>query len=230
MPKRTRYIKPTDSSKGWNKKRLNRNPYQIEQFTKAKSFLIICEGENTERAYFESFPVVTATISCIGLGASRMALVKKAIEITKQPDNKGKEVWCVFDYDFRGDVPNIAEDFNSAVQYATRQGIKVAYSNDAFELWFLLHYQFVETALTRFEYYEKLSQLWLINYEREGKKQSFCKSVFSKLQNDSRANIDNALKHAKRLFENNEIELPSNQNPCTKIYELVSELLKYTKQ
>jgi RloB-like protein len=230
MPKNTQNIKPTDRNKGWNRKLLDKKSYQIEQFEKAKSFLIICEGKNTEPAYFESFPVVAATVSCIGLGASRMYLVKQAIEIAKLPENKGKEIWCVFDYDFKGDISNIANDFNGAVDYAIRKGLKVAYSNDAFELWFLLHYQLVETALTRFEYFEKLGKLWDVNYERECKKQDFCRAIFARLQKDPQANINNALKHAQRLFENNKNEVPSNQNPCTKVYELVSELIQHIRK
>lgn len=40
-------------------------------------------------------------------------------------------------------------DFNRAIVLAQEKGFKVAYSNDAFELWFILHYQLLEAQLTR---------------------------------------------------------------------------------
>ncbi len=84
------YTKPTDRGKSWFKKPFTKKPYQIDKFEPAKSFLIVCEGENTEKLYFEAFPVVTADVKCKGLGTSRMALVKRAEELSKQTENKGK--------------------------------------------------------------------------------------------------------------------------------------------
>jgi len=48
MPKRTNNIKVTDRNTPWNKQRTKRKPYKIESEDKAQTFLIICEGENTE--------------------------------------------------------------------------------------------------------------------------------------------------------------------------------------
>lgn len=224
------YTKPTDRNKSWYKKTLGKKPYQVGKFEPSKSFLIVCEGENTERLYFEMFPVVTASIKCIGLGASRMALVKMAQELSKQTENKGKEIWCVFDYDYNANVISIAEDFNHAVTYAQKIGLKSAYSNDSFELWFLLHYQFLDAKLSRFQYYTRLSELWGVNYEREGKRYDFCKQLFSRLEKDPKANLSQAIENARKLFEKQSDLLPADQNPCTKVYELVEELLKYSRK
>lgn len=224
------YTKPTDRNKSWYRKTLGNRPYQVGKFEPSKSFLIVCEGENTERLYFEMFPVVTASIKCIGLGASRMALVKKAEELSKQTENKGKEIWCVFDYDFKGDISGIANDFNEAVEYAVRKGLKVAYSNDAFELWFILHYQFIDAQILRFQHYQKLSKLWGVNYENEGKTYEFCKKIYTRLVTDPRADVNQAIQNAQKLLKNQAHLPPSEQNPCTKVYELVEELLKYVRK
>lgn len=106
----------------------------------------------------------------------------------------------------------------------------MAYSNDSFELWFLLHYQFIESQLTRVHYYQKLSELWSCNYEQEGKKQVFCKQIFHRLEADSRADIYRAIRNARKLFEKQSDLLPADQNPSTKVYELVEELLKYSRK
>lgn len=37
-------------------------PYPAETIEPKKLFLIICEGENTERYYFESFPVPSNSV------------------------------------------------------------------------------------------------------------------------------------------------------------------------
>ena len=48
-----------------------------------KSFLIICEGENTEPDYFNAFRLTSATVKAVGKGLGTMNLVKEAIIITK---------------------------------------------------------------------------------------------------------------------------------------------------
>lgn len=61
-------------------------------------------------------------------------------------DNAGKETWVVFDFDIKPDqLEQQKEDYNRAIELAKNHDIKVAYSNDSFELWFLLHYQHLDT-------------------------------------------------------------------------------------
>ena len=230
MPKKTRYIKPNDQNKSWFKKVTTKNPYRIESIEPTKSFLIVCEGVNTEPAYFRSFPVVTVTVECKGAGASRLSLVSYAFELSKLAENKGKEVWCVFDFDYKKDVIGIAHEFNEAVEFAQKKGLNVAYSNDSFELWFILHYQFLETKHSRFEYYTKLDELWDVRYERVGKTYEFCKTIYSRLEKDPNADVSKAIKNARRFFEEKADLPPSHQNPSTKVYELVEKLLKYLKK
>ena len=46
-----------------------------------QSFLIVCEGENTEPDYFKAFRMTTATVKAIGQAMNTMTLVRKAISI-----------------------------------------------------------------------------------------------------------------------------------------------------
>lgn len=63
------------------------------------------------------------------------------------------------------------EDFNRAIRKARDLGYHCAYSNDAFELWFVLHYQYLDQQQHRNFYYQLLGKKWNTNYTKEGKSQ-----------------------------------------------------------
>jgi hypothetical protein len=220
-------IKKGDQNKAWNKRKVKTQPYKVEIRDKGKAFLIICEGQNTEPEYFKSFPVVTATVESYGTGSSRMKLVKQVIEIKKNED-ADKEIWVVFDMDIQRDnVVRLKADFDNAIALAQANDIKVAYANDAFELWFLLHYMYFDNQWTRHEYYQKLSELWGLNYEKAGKNLVFCKSIYRRLENDERVSQEQAMRRAKRLLTTQTDKKPSERNPCTTIQCLVDELNRH---
>ena len=103
-----------------------------------QSFLIVCEGENTEPDYFKAFRMTAATVKAVGEAMNTLSLVNKAISIREAEKTKKKfydQCWVVFDKD---DFP--AKDFNQAIQHAEKNGFHVAYRNQAFEYWFLLHF------------------------------------------------------------------------------------------
>jgi hypothetical protein len=65
----------------------------------------------------------------------------------KEPFNYQKEksydqVWCVFDADPKPNNPNQAKNFNDADALAARKGFSVAYTNQAFEYWLILHFYY----------------------------------------------------------------------------------------
>ncbi|MDF5732679.1 MAG: RloB family protein, partial [Rhizonema sp. PD38] len=102
-------------------------------------FLIVCEGEKTEPNYFKSFRVPGKVVIDIrGLGNNTIGLVEEVVIIKN--DAEYDQVWCVFD---RDSFPR--KDFNAALALATRENIQVAYSNEAFELWYLLHFHYYDT-------------------------------------------------------------------------------------
>ncbi len=224
------YIKPTDKNKAWAKVILKKKPYKNNTIEKAKSFLIVCEGE-TEEYYFKSFPIVTATIKAVGIGMSNLELVEYAENLSNLDEYKDYEIWCVFDFDTNPNIENQKQDYNFAIEYAVKQGFKVAYSNDAFELWYVLHYKdIVSGELHRDVYFDFLGEKWDINYRKNGKTIEFAKKVYEKLENDTEASQSEAIKRAKRLFESQKNKPYSEQNPCTTIFELIEELNKYLKK
>jgi len=122
-----------------------------------QSFLIVCEGTCTELDYFKAFRLTSVTIKAVGQGMNTVGRVNKAISICDNDQKRKRsydQCWVVFDKD---DFP--AKDFNQTLQLAEHNGFRVAYSNQAFEYWFLLHFKLYTGALHRDRYAEMLSKL-----------------------------------------------------------------------
>jgi hypothetical protein len=220
MPRKTSNIKQSDQNKAWNK-RTQLSKLTINKRESEKSYLIVCEGQ-TEEWYFNSFPVQTALVVSKGIGMTKYNLIEKARRMAKEADYD--EVWCVFDLDFTPTINGQIDDFNKAVYADNGKKFRCAYSNDAFELWIYLHYNFTEEAQLRGFYYEQLSDYWSMNYEREGKAQSFSKTIYQRLKDDSNASQANAINRAAALLKIYEHEVPHKRNPVTTVFELVKEL------
>jgi hypothetical protein len=219
-------IKHTDKNKPWAKRMMQQKAYDVESRQKLPSFFIVCEGVNTEPSYFKSFPVGNARVKSFGLGLTKTQLVNSVVEmIRKDASLKEQEVWVVFDMDRSPDQQVAqAEDFNQAIAMAKKNGLHVAYSNDAFELWFLLHYQPQDAKWLRGQYYQRLSEIWDCHYEKEGKTSFYCRGTYQRLQEDERADQQAALQRAE-LIHQQQIEFSfSEQNPCTTVFQLVAAL------
>ncbi len=206
-------------------KPISKNPYLEEKFEKSKTFLIICEGKNTEFDYFSAIPVLTTKIIKY---LNRNTIVEEAIKLSRIEEHKNREIWCVFDYDFEINNVSQALKFNFDIEFAKKNNIKVAFSNDCFELWFILHYQDFVKQTSRKEYFKTLNRIWNINYEKKGKKGNFTKNIDSKLQN-SPSDEGKAIERAKNLYKKFKNLTFDKQNPCTMVFQLVEELNKYKK-
>lgn len=187
-------------------------------------FLIVCEGEKTEPNYFRSFPKqigkMVFDIQFDGGGISTLKVVEKAIELRNASKQKYDRVWAVFDRDsFK------ANAFNSAILKAKANNIGCAWSNEAFELWYLLHFHNRVTAMNREEYKKAIEDA--VNEKRKNKK-----SVFKYKKNDTEiyallqkwGNQELAIKWAKELNGKIDGESFANYNPQTLIFKLVEEL------
>jgi len=131
--------------------------------------LIVCEGEKTEPNYFKWWQKQLENIrgaakskavggievnsygdeiKVNGEGKNTNSLVKEAIKLKVQAKIQAKieytHVWCVFD---RDSFP--PKNYNAAIDNARTNDLKVAYSNEAFELWYLLHFDYVNTGISR---------------------------------------------------------------------------------
>lgn len=224
MPKKTRAIKVTDqrAQKAWLKK-VRPSVYKIEEEEPNKIILIVGEGQS-EKLYFESFPVLTLTVKAIDLGGqSKLKLIEMTENIISRSDKKYDEVWCVFDMDIKQGEKEFA-DFDNAITSGKSKGYNIAYSNDAFELWFYLHYNYTEQANHRKFYYQALGDLWNCNYEKIGKSYDFCQNIYGRLELDKKASQKEAINRAEKLFKSQSHFEYHKQNPITLVYELVQFL------
>lgn len=110
-------------------------------------FLIVCEDQKTEPYYFQKFikdfPNETVFLRAVGTGMSSLGVVEQSlIEKKKLEEESNKlvdEVWAVFDKDDADKSLGNAERFISAFAKAHEYKHNIAYSNEVFELWLLLH-------------------------------------------------------------------------------------------
>jgi hypothetical protein len=204
----------------------NRKIWQKTEFQniKRKYILIVCEGEKTEPNYFRRFrvPNHTAYIETIGLGSNTVSLVEEALTIAKKyrPGLKINfdEIWVVFDKD-----SFLPQDFNKAISLCKKSiingktvEIHAAWSNEAFELWYCLHYDFINHKCERKEFSNRLNK----------------KFIYHKNIEDARLLIKNsdgdesqAIIRAKKLHQQWEGQTDyHNHNPCTTVYKLVEKL------
>ncbi|MEL6862856.1 MAG: RloB family protein [Bacteroidota bacterium] len=225
MPKKTKAIKKTDidAKKPWLKK-VGITILEEPSIEPSKTFLIVCEGQ-TEELYFKSFPSNSITVKCLSLGCSNFQLVNCTIDLKNGEDFD--EVWVVFDMDFTPDKgPKQKAAYDNSIRKALDHDIKVAYSNDCFELWFYLHYYFTDQQNLRYFYYKELSKIWDTNYEKEGKTRAFAKNIFSLLRKDDNASAEKAVVRAESLYERQK-DLPFHQqNPISTVFQLFKSLSK----
>ena len=183
-----------------------------------QSFLIVCEGENTEPDYFRAFRLTTATVKAVGQAMNTLSLVTKAINI-READKKKKRVydqcWVVFDKD-----DFLANDFNQAIMLAEKNDFHVAYSNQAFEYWFLLHYNLYTGPLHRNQYEKMLSKLTGIPYV---KTEGFGTVMYNLLLKRQPLAIKNAEIVLAEISHGN----PAEEESSTTVHRLVKELNKY---
>lgn len=187
-------------------------------------FLIVCEGAKTEPQYFKAFPKRNKNwivdLRCEGGGINTMGVVKEAIRLRDQSAQQFDRVWAVFDKDSFPD-----HNFNQAIKTAIKGRVKVAWSNEAFELWYLLHFQYRNTAMSRGEYQVCLSNE--VNKRKKGKENyGYEKNAADNYRIVTEyGDQAQAIKWAEKLentFTNTQY---AKRNPCTTVYKLVRELI-----
>lgn len=187
-------------------------------------FLIVCEGEKTEPNYFKSFPKKVGKIIYViefeGGGISTLKVVEKAIELRNKSKQKYDRVWAVFDRDsFK------ATSFNNAILKARANNIRCAWSNEAFELWYLLHFHNRVTAMKRTEYEKAIEEAVNGKLDKKNHKFKYKKNSPDMYALLSRlGNQELAIKWAKELANSISGEQFANYNPQTMVFKLVEEL------
>jgi hypothetical protein len=209
---------------------------QINNKPKRKRYLIVCEGEKTEPNYFEALKLTlpkgvleVVDFRIIGEGFNTESLVQQAISLrAKWESESGRTIdklWVVFDKD-----SFLPAAFNNAIQLCENTPkTAAAWSNEAFEIWYLLHFEFYDTGITRDTYKQRIQT----NFRNKG----LVDFVYAKNRTDmfdlltTHGNRNLAIKHSQRLESTyNGTRDFANQNPCTTVYKLVVELFNLEKE
>lgn len=112
--------------------------------------LVVCEGEKTERLYFESLRdrlgIPRRNLELVGHGAEITSVVEEAAHRKKARAKEAEkssvvepydEVWIVVDTELKKDNPA----WSGGWQRAKSLKLKIAWSNPCFEYWLLLHFE-----------------------------------------------------------------------------------------
>ena len=215
--------KKSDLNKSWMK-------IKPDRFIKIQPeyHLIVTEGTDTEPAYFGTIKEIInmqypekIQLDVSGEGDNTISLFEKAKRLSLDNSNVYKHVWVVYDTD---DFP--PEHVDRVLQLCEGNSTEetefhAIWSNQCIELWFLLHFSFMQSDIHRTEYWPKLTeQLKLLDageYKKNRKDMYYILRPYMKY----------AIGNAKRLNEFNKGKLPSQAAPGTKVFELIEVLEPY---
>lgn len=221
-----RPLKKTDMGKEWIGKRLDRHRLISPEY-----HLIITEGTKTEPAYFGAIADYVNNrfgdrihVEVFGEGKNTKSLFETAKSRADHDPNFCKHVWVVYDKD---DFPS--EYFNATAELCGNNSSEsrvyhALWSNQCIELWFLLHFDYLQSDITRFEYYPKLSKR--LNDLSQGDYKKNRADMFSIL----RPMMNTAICNAERLYEGKKDQPPADASPCTTVFAFVKQMMPYLKQ
>jgi hypothetical protein len=185
---------------------------QVDRLAVNQRFLIVCEGEKTEPNYFRKFRAPGQVIKIEHVNQNTIRLVEEAIRL-RDRDGDFDQTWCVFDKDDFS-----ADDFNYAIHHAQANGVQVAYSNQAFELWYVLHFALMQNAISRQDYIRFLEKQLKHPYTKNSK------TIFDELLQ----HLPEALRNAKKILALYEPGNPARNDPSTSVHLLVEKLKPFT--
>lgn len=210
---------------------------------KRRYFLIVCEGEATEPNYFHAIANqlpkdMVKRITVMGTGRNTKELVDIA---KKEVENRFKSgapsfyhVWLVFDKDefpndrFNGTIQEVEALNKTASPQDMRPYWHCAWSNEAFELWYVLHFQ-EQTggAVSRMQYQRMLETA--IRDDTAEKDFHYMKNdprMFARLKDRTHSAVERAERALSRQLQAHGTDWAA-MNPATRVHELVKSLLAY---
>jgi len=226
-----------------------------------ETYIIFCEDEHHEPAYFKTLQT-TGKVKINTIGNQKQSKLNLNNTIQYCYDNglmefdaggyrpkQGitEQIWCVYDRDLEStNLVTITAannvNFDTAIQTAQNAGIKVAWSNDAFELWILLHFEDVPAAqmLHREYIYSRLTEVLKVIQPRTADLDALTSNVqFGyKTAIKKRLRFDNfvlpflksrsadAVQRAEKLAATFGAQIRYHErNPCTMVHLLVESIL-----
>lgn len=193
------------------------NKYQAKT-----KFYILTNGEQTEKNYFELLKAKHSIydVKVEFVNADPLGLVEYAIRNFRDAN----QVWCVFDID------NSYKDNRlvPALKKAEDNGIKTAYSNIAFEVWLISHFERCEKEL-QVKDYPSILNMYLkdkgVTYSKNDKellKKYFIPLCKAAVQN-AKVVYQTRVKNFREVCPNERLPI-WNWNSSTDVFKLVEAL------
>ena len=199
---------------------------------KPERHLIVTEGTKTEPNYFGEMgnrinriyrgdPI---KVEIMGTGRNTTSLYDFAKEKAESAIAGYTHVWLVYDKDsFSADKFNAVASMCQSSQ-CSGACFHAIWSNESFELWFLLHFDYLQSGLSREMYIPKLNdhlkKLGLRPYQKNDP------NMYAILE----PYLSTAIKNANKLEKENEGVLPADAKPGTQVHKLVGYLLQFLAQ
>lgn len=223
----------------FKKRHAQRKQRKYEQKTpRANSYLIVTEGERTEPLYFGGLKklieenvggtinvanVDSPSIEVCGQGTSTTRLIEIAEKMAKDSKIIYQNIWVVFDKDD-------FKDFDEAIKDGVDKGYNIAWSNQSFEYWIFLHFNYSDSALHRDVWCDKLDEIFKTHRIKDGTYKKNYSDIYEIC--DTYGSVDAAIKNAKRRMADFKcgVDAPSKYDPGTNVHILVEELKEYLKE
>ena len=188
--------------------------------------LIVTEGTKTEPLYFEAirkrvndrYHGQWVTIEIFGTGDHTLGLLERAVSKAEASVSGFSHVWIVYDKD--SFPANEFNDVATRCSSLSANGVKfhAIWSNECFELWYILHFEYLQTPLPRGDYDAKVS----------GCLEALGKGGYTKSRDDMfdilEPYLASAKRNAGRLEKLNEGRTPADSTPGTKVHRLIDAL------
>lgn len=191
-----------------------------QQHRERKPVILISFEGKTEKKYFGHFGGRNFAYNlemAPGNETDPINIVNRAIKGMKDYDinvKNGDKVYCIIDTDTDPAKNKIIE---KAVSMAKKKGIEVITSSPSIELWFYLHFEYIQSNISNRDILNKLKQN-MPGYEKGN-------DVFDILN----SNIAAAIKNAKKLEEyhvKNGLNIKSVEaNPHTEVYKVIENFI-----
>ena len=200
------------------------------------SLLFVYCGECTEPNYFnKTLEIIKDHYEKESKGITRFDYKAKVVaydpskmadsikKIVSKLDNNFDEVYVVFDKDsFK---PDNFDNAINKIEAMTTSDCKYCalWSNECIELWFVLHFEYLQSQLTRNDYFKKLEEYLDIKYD---------KNIIdiAKIIIDKGGSSEKAISYSKKLIKLHETEKSySKKYPATNVYVFFQKYNKYLK-
>ena len=239
-------------------------PPKEREVDEVVTFILFCEDSVNEPSYFRSLEVPGKVK--INVVDGQLSSFKNIIKTLRYCENEGllevvdnryqlrtgttTHVWSVFDRDVEFEYENAIDPvesmrFSLSIQTAAEAGLNVAWSNDVFELWILLHFEDVAPGIWRHRtyIYERLTDIFKtlpdqsdemlaiterdsFNYKMLLKRRAFFIQYVLPLLTPRR---EEAILRANTLQMAFGVHQPFHQcNPCTRVHHLVTSILSFS--